>query len=315
MLDFSIIIVSWNAKKYLAECLQSISEETANHHSEIIVVDNASTDGSPEYVRKRFPNIKLICNDANVGFAKANNIGIRQSTGKYKFLINSDVIVLKGCFDKMLEYMDQHSETGMLGPRILNPDGTLQPSCMGFPNLWNNFCRAFALDSFFPKSRLFGGRLMAFSPHDTICGAEVLNGCFWMVRQEALDQVGLLDENFFIYGEDNDWCKRFGDAGWKVVFFPGAEAIHYGGASSSNAPVRFYIEMHRANLQYYKKHHNRLSLIGFILITWVHQLARVFGQAILYIINPSKKIQAAFKIKNSVACIRWLFNDQIPGIK
>jgi len=305
MMDLSVIIVSWNAKEYLQKCLESLIPETMTHVTEIIVVDNASTDGSPEMVKERFPHVKLICNDANLGFAKANNIGIKQSKGKYICLINSDVVVLRGCIDRMLDYMNQHLEIGMLGPKILNPDRTLQPSCMGFPTIWNVFCRALALDTLFPRSRLFGGRLMTFWPHNNVCRVEVLNGCFWMVRREALNKVGLLDENFFMYGEDIDWCKRFHDAGWMVVFFPDAQVIHYGGGSSSNAPVRFYLEMQRADLQYWKKHHSRPAWIGYLLITLLYQIVRISGQTVIYILKPSKRRQANLKIKRSVACIQW----------
>ena len=145
----------------------------------------------------------------------------------------------------MLAYMNEHPEIGMLGPQILDSNGNIQRSCMGFPTLWNTSCRALALDTLFPKSKLFGGYMMTFWPHDSIRDVNVINGCFWMVKREALDEVGLLDERFFIYAEDKDWCKRFWDAGWKVVYFPEAKAIHYGGASSSNAPIKFHIEMQK----------------------------------------------------------------------
>jgi GT2 family glycosyltransferase len=308
MMDLSIIIVSWNAKAYLAECLQSLTRETSRHHSEIIVVDNASTDGSPELVRQHFPHVKLICNESNLGFARANNIGIRQSAGGYVFLLNSDVKVLEGCFGSMYAYMERHPKIGMLGPKILNPDGTLQRSCKGFPTLWNSFCRALSLDTVFPRSKLFGRRLMTYWPHDAICGVEALSGCFWMVRREALGRVGLLDEDFFMYAEDIDWCKRFHEAGWGVVFFPHARAIHYGGASSSNAPVRFYLEMQRADLKYWEKHHGWSARAGYLLTVWVHHLVRVMGQAALYILQPSRRPEALPKIKRSIAAIRWLLD-------
>lgn len=307
MTNISVIIVSWNAKEVLSKCLSALERELKNHQAEVIVVDNASTDGSKEHVREEYPDVQLICNSDNLGFAKANNIGIKRSHGKYIFFINSDAIVKEGCIERMCAYMDQHPEIGMLGPKILNPDSTLQPSCMGLPTLWNVFCRALALDSLFSKSRLFCGRLMNYWPHDAVRHVEVLNGCFWMVRREALEEIGLLDENFFFYGEDVDWCKRYHDSRWEIVFFPEAEAIHYGGVSSANAPVRFYIEMHRADLKYWKKYHSRPLQIGFISTMWIHQIVRIFGQALLYVAKPSRRNQASFKIKRSMACIQWLF--------
>ncbi len=305
-MDISIIIVSWNAKEFLSECLQSLTAETDNHCSEIIVVDNASTDGSLELVQKHFPHVKLIRSNTNVGFAKANNIGIRQSIGRYVAFINSDVKVLEGCLNRILAYMDKHPDIGMLGPKILNPDSTVQRSFMRFPTLWNNLCRALALDTLFPKSKLFGDLFTTFGSYDTIRTVEVIFGCFWMVRREALNQVGLLDENFFIYGEDIDWCKRFWDSDWKVVFFPYAEAIHYGGASSSNVPIRFHLERQQAILQYWEKYYSRPILICLLLILWFYQIVRIVGHTVLYIIKPSKRIQAAFTIKKSTACIRCI---------
>jgi hypothetical protein len=248
-MDISIIIVSWNAKKYLLECLQALAHETANREVEIFVVDNASSDGSPELVIEQFPHVKLIRNGPNLGFAKANNIAIKQSGYKYVFFINSDVTVQEGCIDRMIAYMAAHPEIGILGPKIIDQFGRTQRSCMEFSTLWNTFCNALALYRLFPESKLFAGQMMTYWPHSMICHVEVINGCFWMVRREALDQVGLLDESHFIYGEDIDWCKRFHKAGWKVVFFPAAQAIHYGGASSSSAPIKFYIEKQKANLQ------------------------------------------------------------------
>jgi GT2 family glycosyltransferase len=306
MLDVTVIIPSWNAKGFLQECIKSIIRETIHYRIKIIVVDNASTDGSPEMVKDQFPQIKLIINKENLGFAKACNIGMGLAKGKYIVIVNSDVIVGNECIDRMFKYMEKHSEIGILGPKILGQDGMVQRSCMGFPTLWNSFCRALALDTIFPRAKLFGGQLMTYWSHNSIRSVDIINGCFWMVRQEALKQVGLLDESFFMYSEDKDWCKRFTNAGWEVVFFPDAEAIHYGGGSSLNDPIRFYIEMQRADLQCWKKHHGRLAWLGYILIILFHHVVRVLGQVIRYVIKPSKSIQADFKIKRSIACIQCL---------
>lgn len=307
-MDLSIIIVSWNAKDYLDDCIRSVIQETVEHNAEIIVVDNCSSDGSIEMVKRNYPRVTLICNEANLGFAKANNIGIKQSTGKYIFFINSDVTLITGCINQMVAYMEQHPEIGILGPKILNRNGKTQRSCMEYPTLWNTFCRTFALDDCFPQSKLFGGLLMKYWSHDSERCVDTLNGCFWMVRRDALNEVGLLDESFFIYGEDIDWCKRFREAGWAVVFSPGAQAIHYGGASSSNAPVRFYVEMQRANLQLCMKHHDRFTQLCFLLLTWVHHIIRVLGQLIIYTFKPQKRMQTQFKIRRSMECIRWLLS-------
>lgn len=314
-MDLSIVIVNWNAKDYLVKCLESLFNQDIIGNFEIIVVDNASTDGSISAVQEKFPSVKLISNDNNLGFAKANNIGIKQSSGDYICLVNSDIVLLKDCIGNMIDYMNRYTKIGMLGPRILNPDMTMQPSCMGFPTLWNIFCRFMALDTLFPTSELFGGRLMRYFAHDAIRNAQVLNGCLLMVRRKALEEVGLLDEAFFIYGEDVDWCKRFGNTKWDTVFYPHAEAIHYGGASSSNAPIKFYIEMQRADLQYWIKHHAVPKSIVYALISELHQLLRFIGYTVQFICVPSMREKSLFKVKRSFACLIWFMRRLYSIIK
>jgi GT2 family glycosyltransferase len=303
-MHLSIVIVSWNAKKYVDECLDSLRTLSEQPGVEIFVVDNCSTDGTPELVRESYPRVILVESPSNVGFARANNIGVALSTGKYVALINSDVRVLPGCIDKMLGYMESHPQVGVLGPRMLGPSGKAARSYMSEPTLWRCFCRALALDVVFPGSKVFGSYTMPYFKRDQIAAVDILNGWFWMVRRDALNQVGLLDETFFMYGEDIDWCKRFRDARWGVVYFPEAESIHYGGASSSKAPVRFYVEMQRANLQYWDKHFSRLSQVTYVAILCVHQALRVVFYGLSTFVK-SKPSDASYKVQRSLACLRW----------
>jgi len=309
MFDVSIIIVSWNTKKYLNKCLQSIYKTIHNLKFEVIVVDNDSDDSSPEMVKKDFPQVNLICAGSNLGFAKANNIGIKKSKGRYIVIMNSDVEILNNCLEIMYTYIDKHPSIGILGPKILNPDKTLQRSFKKFPTLWNNLCRACYLDKIFPHSKLFEGALITFFSIYIISNVDVLIGAFWLIRRESLDCVGLLDENFFMYSEDIDWCKRFKNVGWDVVYFPDAEIIHYGGGSSANAPIKFYIEYQRANLQYWKKHHHKFSQIGFYLIMILHNLFRLVGYIIIYMLIPSKREKTIYKIKIFSNGIYWLLGN------
>jgi len=305
MIRISIIIVSWNAKAYLLNCVRSLLEDLSGIPSEIIVVDNASTDGSAEAVEELGAGIVLLRNSQNLGFARANNSGIAISKGKYVCLVNSDVIVHDGCFESITKYMDEHKSVGVLGPRTLNGDGTLQHSSFSHPNPWNTLCRALALDTLFPRSPLFGKRLMKYWTHDQTRPVDALNGCFLMVRDAAIKDVGPLDESFFIYGEDLDWCKRFGNNGWGVVFFHEAVITHFGGASSANAPIRFFLEMNKADLQYWVKHHGKSSKLIYILLTILHQSIRIFGSLIILVILPSRKVNQKYHVKRGLACLKW----------
>jgi len=310
-LMISVIIVSWNAQDYLMQCLASLFTGDCRHPVEVIVVDNASTDGSPEAVAKSHPQVRLLRNATNLGFARANNLGIAAATGKYVCLINSDVKVLPGCLNRLVEYAENHPEAGMIGPRVIGGDGKLQRSCRGFPTVWNMFSRALALDSIFPGTRVFTGYSLRHWPQDTCRAVDILSGCFWLVRRKSLDDVGGLDESFFMYGEDMDWCKRFWKHGWKLAFVPSAEAIHYGGASSANAPVRFYIERHRADLQYWQKHHSGAAVVFYFLITCLHLLLRLAGYFAAFLLRGSARDTSQYKMKRSAAALRWMLSAGI----
>jgi GT2 family glycosyltransferase len=269
-------------------------------------VDNASSDGTPDVVEREFPAVKLIRNRENLGFARGNNIGVKESTGKYVSLINSDVVASQGCLDQLLEYMEHHPDIGVLGPKMIMPDGSVGASCMSFPTVANWFWRALALDTIFKRSRRFGAYLMTYFPYDRLADVEVLTGWFWVIRREAMEQVGLLDERFFMYGEDIDWCKRFHSAGWRVVFFPRATAIHYCAASSAKAPIRFYIEEARANLQYCRRHHGTLAVAGFWFGSVLHEVIRIVGHGVSCILNSSVRDEGSFKVRRGWRCLLWL---------
>ena len=305
-LGVSVVIVVWNAKKYVLECLGSLREHCAKSCSEIIVVDNASTDGTPEMIEELYPEFKLIRNRENLGFAKANNIGIAASSGEYVCLVNSDVKFTSDCISALLQYLDENPGVGMVGPKMFTSVGEVARSTMRFPTIWNYFSRALGLDVAFKGSRWFGGLLMSDFDHRTTTPVEVLNGWFVVVRRSAMDRVGLLDPQFFMYGEDVDWCYRFHRAGEGVVFFAEAGAIHYGGGSSSHAPLRFYLELYRATWQYWRKHHGAVAQLGFLLAFAVHHSIRLLGSAFIYLFLPSQRTSTVAKFKRSLACLQWV---------
>ena len=302
----SIVIVVWNAKKYVFECLSSLREHCRDLSAEVIVVDNASTDGTPDMIAEIFPEFTLIRNSENLGFAKANNIGIARSLGDYVCLVNSDVKFTGDCISPMLRYLEMNAGVGMLGPKMLGTNGETRRSTMRFPTIWNYLCRAVGLDVVFKKSRLFGGFLMSDFDHESTMPVEVLNGWFVLARRGALERVGLLDPQFFMYGEDIDWSYRFRQAGFPIVFFAEAEAIHYGGASSSNAPIRFYLEMCRADWQLWRKHRGWPARAAFFVIFGIHHSIRLCGAAGAYLFRPSQRPTTLFKLRRSFASLQWL---------
>ncbi len=301
--DLSIIIVNWNTKDILLKCLNSIDNQDKYISEDVIVVDNGSTDGSVEAVHKLFANVIVIENNANLGFARANNIGINKSSGRYVCLINSDVEILDDCLIRLIKFMDANPKIGIAGPKILYPDLSLQNSCRKFPSLWNKLSPALGLDKIFRNSSHFSGEHMQFFAHNNRLNVDYLAGCFLMVRREAIDEVGLLDERFFIYAEEVDWCKRFRHHGWEISFYPGATAIHHQCASSSKDPKRFAIAQQKATLQYWEKHHSTVSGLAIRIILFLRHTLRLFSRAVLYCINKTDRYRLGEKIRMDLACI------------
>jgi GT2 family glycosyltransferase len=309
--DLSIVVVTWNANKFVEECFSSILDDTRDLSAEIIAVDNASTDGTADMIAKRFPAVKLIRSATNLGFARGNIVAIGQTQGKYVCLVNPDVRVLPGCIRMLMDYIDREPTIGVVGPKTWNPDGSLQRSCMRAPSVWTSWCRALALDRT-PLRRLplFGGLLMADFAHDRTRDVDVLNGAFLLIRRTAMDKVGLIDERYFMYGDDLDWCVRFCKAGWRVVFYPGAEIIHYGGGVTAKAPLYFYVEMQKANLQYWQKHHSRAAQIAFLASLLVHDSVRYLLYSVFSLFGQSRRERVGLKAKRSLASIRWVLSSK-----
>jgi hypothetical protein len=279
---------------------------------EVIVVDNASADGTSEMIETRFPWVKLIRSSENLGFAKGNNLAIRQCQGSYIALVNPDVIVLPGCLDALADFLDQNPKVGNVGPRVLNPDMTLQSSCRRFPTLWNNFCSATRLETAFKGSQFFAGEHMFFFPHDRTMPVDVLVGCFSMIRREAFDSVGLLDENLFMYGDDVDWCRRCWKAGWQVVFFPGARAIHDRGKITAPYPIRFALAQQRSVLYYWSKHHGFFGVVGIRTLILFHHLLRYTFSVLSSMADSGRRAQTEVRKQVSAACLREIFSSGVP---
>lgn len=309
MHKLSVIIVSWNARGYLRDCLNSIYKTASEMECEIIVVDNASTDGSPDMVASEFSSVKLIRSPENLGFAKANNLGIKAASGSWLALVNSDVVLHPNCFQELVSFMERHRDVGLVGPKIFGGDGLLQRTCRRLPTVWNTTCRLLALDAILSRWSLFSGREMRHWKHDNQAEVEVLSGCFWLARKEAVEKVGGLDERFFFYAEDVDWCKRFGEAGWKVVFMPQATATHFGGGSSSNAPLRYSIELMKANLTYWNKHHGFFGRCVYHLLSIFYHGFRLVPRALAKLVRLTAR-DGDNKFMEHFVCLRWLLTGK-----
>ena len=252
-LDLSIVIVNWNTRDLLAQCLESVYAHAPDGDFEVFVVDNASTDGSAQAVRERFPQVQLVENTENAGFARANNQAIRASSGRYMLLLNSDTRVLPKTLRTMVQFMDDRPQVGIASCKVLSADGTFRAAGADFLTLRSEFAHFTGL-----ASLVRGGR-WANRPgyRDFPATREVdwVGGACLMIRRETVEQIGLLDENYFMYCEDMDWCYRARQHGWKVYYLPQAQIIHHGQQSSRQAEVPMLAEMYRSRVQFFRKHY------------------------------------------------------------
>lgn len=314
MKPVSVIVVSWNTRDYLVGCLESIRQAEPACVGEVIVVDNDSSDGSPEIVEQNYPEVTLIRAGANLGFAKGNNLAMKHARGSQFALVNSDALVHAGTLETLSSYLDEHLNVGLVGPRVTGGDGLLQRSCRHLPGLWNTLCRAFALDRMFGGKGIFSGYEVPPARHESLHEAEVLSGCFCVARRSAVEEIGGLDEQFFFYGEDIDWCRRFRKAGWKLVFIPQATATHFGGGSTSRAPLRYSIEILRATLKYWRKHHGAAGQWACSGLLILHHGIRFLARLIRRSLGLGRSADSRYKLSEDAACLRWLcFRVDISG--
>jgi N-acetylglucosaminyl-diphospho-decaprenol L-rhamnosyltransferase len=244
MADVSVVVVTYTSLPELERCLESVSRY------EVVVVDHGSTDGSVELVRERFSGMRLLQQE-NRGFGAGMNAGMQVAGGRYFLLLNADAWVRGDAVERLCAFADEHPEAAVVGPRLLNPDGSLQPSVRGFPTLWRLATEYFFLRKLAPQSRLFNAFFGAGFDHRSVREAEWLSAACLLVRREAADEVGLFDEDFFMFSDEVDWCCRFREAGWKVLFFPGAAVTHVFTASYNPA---LFNEIVRGHLRFLAKH-------------------------------------------------------------
>jgi len=259
MVNLSIIIVNWNTKEFLLSCVRSVFENEQRISSEVILVDNGSQDGSGSEVKKAFPLVHLIQNEKNVGFAGAVNQGLQKASGRYVLLLNPDTRVKNGAIERLMSFMDAHPKAGISGAQLLNSDGSKQNSIANFPSLVTELLNKSLLRWLSPEK--FPGKEIIYSePMDV---DSVIGACM-MVRRDAWDQVGLLDEDYFLFLEETDWCYRMKRAGWKIYHVPDAEVYHFQGKSAKKEKKRARVEYFRSRYHFFKK--NKGKLQWFILL-------------------------------------------------
>lgn len=239
MMDLSVIIVNYNVKYFMENTIRSVNESVKDLTYEIIVIDNASKDGSYEYISEKFPEINYIYNESNLGFAKANNQGLKIAKGKYILILNPDTLAKEMSINSLVDYLEKHPETGLATCKIIGPEGTLDPSChRSFPTMWNSFCHLSGLSSIFPNSKIFASYNLSYLEDDRIAEVDAVSGSFMLFRRDIIDRGVLMPEEYFMYGEDIDFCYQIKKQGYKIEYVPIADIIHYRGQSSKKDKIK-----------------------------------------------------------------------------
>lgn len=309
--EVSVIIVNWNTRDLLRDCLRSVFDQT-RAALEVIVIDNASSDRSAEMVAAEFPDVVLIANDDNRGFAGANNQGLEAARGAHVLLLNPDTIVLDGAIDTMLAWLAAHPDVGCVGCQVLEGPGIIQRTCFADPTPFHQAVVELGLMRLARQVPVFGRPWYLDWDRTTQRDVDVVSGMFMLVPRRVLETVGLLDDAFFIYGEEADWCRRIRAAGWRCVFVPAARIIHLDGGSKSTAQIksRMHVQMQKSHLIYARKHHGaagylavKTLYIGSAGLRWA-----LFG--LLRLLKDDANTQA--RIRLSRAALRYHVSGQEP---
>lgn len=276
MCDISFIIVSWNVRELLKRALQAMLDDTRAERIEIIVVDNASRDGTVEMLRENFPNARVIANAENVGFTRGNNQALQIAQGRYLFLVNPDTEIQRGAARALIEFMDAsaNARVGIVGPQLVYPDGAIQSSRRRFPKFSTALFESTKLEQWFPRNRLITDYRLLNTDNYQTQDVDWVVGAALFARRAVYEQIGGLDERFFMYSEELDWCKRAKDAGWRVVYFPNARVLHHEAKSSDQVRAQRDIYFHSSKVRYFKKHRGNFQgelLRYFLLSTFAYQ--------------------------------------------
>lgn len=291
-IKLSIAIVNWNVRDLLANCLRSLDSDPLAQGAEMIVVDNASSDGSVDMLRTAFPGVRLIQNDENVGFARANNQAIRESRGEYILLLNPDTKVVGSAVMSLAQFLDQRQDVGAVGPRLLNADGSLQQGCYPRPTLLREFWRLFNLDRLWP----LGVYPMEAWALDEPRPVDALMGACLMLRRQALDHVGLLSQDYFMFSEEVDLCYRLQQAHWQLVWVPQARVVHYGGQSTKQVADDMFLQLYQGKVLYFRKNHGWATAKMYKLIVAAAALARLVVGQVPWLVSSGRRGQQSMLV-------------------
>lgn len=315
--DLSIVIVNWNVREFLRRCLDSIlgsdgllvgldtpGYSTSGWRAEVIVVDNASNDGSVAMLTQDIPWVRVIANQQNLGFTAANNQGLAVSQGRFVLFLNPDTELAPAALRLMLEYADAHPRVGVIGPQLRYGDGSLQSSRRRFPTLATFFLESTIVQRWWPQNAVLSRYYVLDRPDDAISPVDWVVGACMLVRRAVLDQTGGFDEGFFMYSEELDLCHRAVDAGWQVVYLPAAVVTHYEGKSSEQVVAARHIRFHSSRLRYARKYHGRLvalALRSFLLLTFIYQWMEEAAKWLAGLVVPGQRAKRPMRRERMTA--------------
>jgi GT2 family glycosyltransferase len=306
-MDVSVVIVNWNTRDILRGCLHSVFEQTKDASFEVFVVDNNSRDGSADMVRAEYPRVNLIENARNRGFAAANNQALRLASGRYTLLLNPDTLILDDAISRCVRYADFHPDAGVVGCQVLEDDNRISNTCFAFPTPWNVFLALSGLSRVFPRSRLFGRPDLGWWDRNSEQDVDVVAGMFMLVRREAIAQVGLLDESYFVYSEETDWCYRFSRAGWRRVFTPSAQIVHLDGGrkSTSQVSTKMFVQMQKSSMVYHRKN---LGFAAWALVKGIYVASNAVRMVLWFMSSiVSRDLHTRNKSAAAKAALRYHF--------
>lgn len=291
-MDLSVIIVNWNVKNLLRQCILSLYQAQAGLKLEIIVVDSASHDGSAEMVQAEFPQVRLIASKENLGYAKGNNLGTVLAQGRYIFLLNPDTVVAPTALVTMVTYLDTQTEVGALGPQLMWPDGTIQSSRRRFPTLGSLFMESTLLGQWFPHNRYAQNYHMAAISPDHPQRVDWVVGAALLIRRDTWQQVGFIDQHFFMYFEETDWCYRCGQHGWAIHYLPHAQITHYEGKSSEQGVAARTLRFQRSKIYYTHKYFGRTWARILHLFLWLTFAWQWLEEGLKWLIGHRRELRA-----------------------